>query len=237
MTFVLVPSPFLGPSSWRAVAEVLGDRSRACHVLDLREALSAPEDVYEALAARAARQLADPSILVVHSGAGALVPTIWRRAAGLARGAIFVDALLPHPGRSWFDTAPSFLVRRLRTAAAEGRAPPWPQWAPGALAEILPDPDLRAALVADAPRAPLSYLEERAPAAPGWPARRCAYLQTSAAYGGQAAEARSFGWAVGHLSGHHLSIMTQPAAVADAILGVADALQTGDEAPARGDRR
>jgi hypothetical protein len=221
--FVLIHSPFLGPLSWRAVDGALRKRGEAALLLDLRPALSAERRYYEAFCATAARQIGAPSILVAHSGAGALVPAILGRAKGLAQGAIFVDALLPHPGRSWFDAAPIGLVKRLRAGARAGRAPPWPSWWPKeAMAQLLPDRRLRERLSRSAPAVPLAYLEEPAPAsAASPPPRGYGYVQLSSSYDKPADRARALGWPVERVHGHHLSAMTEPDLVAEAIVAVA----------------
>ncbi|MGH3924022.1 MAG: hypothetical protein ACRDTT_14325, partial [Pseudonocardiaceae bacterium] len=51
------------------------------------------------------------TVLVGHSGAGPLLPAI--AAATPTVGVIYVDAGLPQPGASWFDTAPPPLVAHL----------------------------------------------------------------------------------------------------------------------------
>jgi hypothetical protein len=225
-TFVLIHSPFLGPLSWRAVHGALRKRGEAALLLDLRQALSVRSQFYEAFAATAARQIGDPSILVAHSGAGALVPAILGRAKGLAQGAIFVDAILPHPGRSWFDTAPIDLAKRLRAGARAGRAPPWPSWwAKEAMAQLLPDRRARERFARSAPAVPLAYLEEPAPACAASAPPRCyGYVQLSSSYDAQADRARALGWPMARVHGHHLSAMTEPDLVAAAIVMVASRL-------------
>jgi len=219
MVFALVHSPFLGPQSWARTHAVLEDLGEASRLLDLREAFGAVENFYAAFGAAAARQIDGPSILVVHSGAGALVPAIVNSARRLIGGAVFVDALLPHPGRSWFDTAPAALADRLRAEADADLAPAWPRWmSPGALARLVPDRSMRDALVRDAPRAPLAFLEEPAPILPDPPELARAYLQLSAGYDEEAASARGSGWPVERFRGHHLSIMTDPRPMAAAII-------------------
>ena len=49
------------------------------------------------------------AIVVAHSGAGALIPSVAALAKEGLRGVIYCDAILPHPGQSWFDTAPPAL--------------------------------------------------------------------------------------------------------------------------------
>jgi hypothetical protein len=97
--------------------------------------------------------LPGPVVIAGHSGAGALLPAI----AGEVdvHAAIFVDAILPHPGLSWFDTAPAQLRQHLRDMAHGALLPRWNQWFPaGALSAVLPDDGLRERFVG------------------GWPVRR-----------------------------------------------------------------
>ena len=61
-----------------------------------------------------------PVTLVAHSGAGALVPAVVAAVPGAVGSVVFVDATLPYPGRTWFDSAPVELVDRLRELAGEG---------------------------------------------------------------------------------------------------------------------
>ncbi len=223
LTFSLIHSPFLGPSSWWSVGEALDRNGMRALTLDLSDALEAGGRVYESLGEIAARQITARSILVAHSGAGALVPTICRYASGRILGVIFVDALLPHQGRSWFDTAPAALAERIRRDARLGRAPPWPSWLPeSVLADLLPDRDMRESLINSAPQVPLGFLGELAPECSAPTTQYgCAYLQLSEAYRVEAEQSRASGWAVEQFNGHHLSALTDPAGVAQGIIDLA----------------
>lgn len=207
---VLVHSPLVGPYTWSAVASALRAAGRAVVVPDLttvpRSSVEAYADAVEGAAPRA-------EAMVLHSGAGSLAPAIAERLPGI-RHALFVDALLPHPGRSWFDTAPPALAAHLRElAGTDGRLPAWDQWfPPGSLDALLPDPELRAKLVAELPRLPIDYFEQPAPHTP-WTVDS-AYLQLSAAYDEQAAEAAALGWPVERLELHHLALLTDPETIA-----------------------
>ena len=228
-TIALVPSPLLGASCWRAVRDVLEGGGRACRIVDLSGALHVERDVYTALGEAAADQLGGPAILVVHSGAGGLTPSIANAAGRNLLGVVFVDALPPHPGRSWFETAPPALAERLGKAARGGRVPPWPQWLPEtALAALLPDPAMRQSLIDDAPAAPLAFLQATAPTEQAAaPPRHCAYLQLSPGYAAEADQAEAMGWVVERMAGrHHLSMMTEPDAVGAAIVRLSEGLNT-----------
>jgi pimeloyl-ACP methyl ester carboxylesterase len=223
---VLLHSPLLGPLSWRPVAEILAARGRAVDAPAWPRLSTLGADCYAALANSMAATLGggDEAIVVAHSGAGALIPSVAALAKGRLRGVIYCDAILPHPGLSWFDTAPPPLAAQLYAGAESGRLPSWDRWwPPGALERLLPDTGLRAALVAELEPIPLGYFEELAPelelAAPG------AYLQLSGAYIEESQIAGRRGWPVVRLPLHHLAMLTHAEAVASAIEGLADRLE------------
>lgn len=218
MRFVLLHSPLLGPSSWRATAAALAGRGHAVETPAWPRLSAVGEPFYGRLAdgLAAAIEGPEPAVLVAHSGAGALLPALAARLRTPARGAIFADAILPHPGASWFDTAPPELRTQLRAGAEGGRLPPWDRWwPPGALERLVPDETARAALTAELEPLPADYFEEAAPDerldVPG------AYLQLSGAYDDEARLAGRQGWPVVRLPLNHLAILTRPEAVSLAI--------------------
>ncbi|MDQ1509256.1 MAG: hypothetical protein QOG50_1100 [Actinomycetota bacterium] len=79
--FVLVASPFTGPFAWSRVADVLRRRG-------LRVTVHGADAPVE-----------PPVVLVGHRGAGSRLPAIANELGGVEH-AVYVDALLPHPGRS-----------------------------------------------------------------------------------------------------------------------------------------
>jgi len=211
---VLLPSPLVSALSWRACADQL--RAEGYQpVIPAVTVLYAP--YHDSIAQAVARELADPEpvVLVAHSGAGALLPAIAAHLPGPVRAAVYVDALLPTPGESWFDGAPAALAERLRELATDGVLPPWHEWFPQeAIVGLLPDPELRAEFTGSLPRLPLAYFAEAAPALPAYWPPPSGYLQLSTAYDAQAAQARALGWPVRTLHLDHLALLTRPALVA-----------------------
>ncbi len=67
---------------------------------------------------------------------------------------------------------------------------------------------------------PLAVYEEPIPVPATWPDAPCGYVQFSPAYAGAAARARALGWPVVDLPGSHFRLLTDPVAVADALLGL-----------------
>ncbi|THD75103.1 MAG: alpha/beta hydrolase [Phenylobacterium sp.] len=221
---VLLHSPLLGPSSWAATAEALRLLGHVAETPAWPRLGGVKTDYYAILAAGLAERIApgEAPVLVAHSGAGALLPALASRLAVPPAAAIFVDAILPHPGRSWFDTVPAAFRDQLRAGAADGWLPPWyAWWPPGALEQLVPDEAARDALIAELEPIPAAFFEEAAPDAPlRAPA---AYLRLSGAYGAEADAAQHQGWPTKRLPLNHLAILTQPTAVAAALQGVARA--------------
>jgi len=214
MTFVFLHSPLVGPATWRAtLAELMaaGDRGFAPALPSLGDA---PVPTYAELAARVAEAIGEATgvILVAHAAAGALVPAVAEAAKGRVAGAIFVDATLPHPGRSWFNTAPPELAAGLRAMAKGGLLPPWDKWfPPGALARLVPDLAALEAFLVELEPLSLGFFEEPAPAVKfDGPS---AYLQLSTAYATQAVKAHAMGWPTARLGLNHLVMLTHPAEV------------------------
>jgi hypothetical protein len=215
---VLIHSPLVGPLTWELAAERLRALGHQVVVPSLHGAVGTSQPYYRGLARRVAQvidehplALVEPVTLVAHSGAGALLPAITEASGARVEAAVFVDAILPHPGASWFDTAPEALRAQLRHLASGGWLPTWDRWfPPEAIEAELPDADLRARFLAELPRPPLAYFEERAPEVETWPPPRCGYLQLSEAYNDVADEAERRGWPTLRESASHLAMLTEP---------------------------
>ncbi|HZD72743.1 MAG TPA: alpha/beta fold hydrolase [Actinomycetota bacterium] len=218
-TVVLVHSPLVGPLTWLPAADQLRAAGHRVAVPSLTGVLGAGPPYYRKLASRVAEAIRQPDpsqplILVGHSGAGALLPAVAEATDTPVAAAVFVDAILPHPGAAWFDSAPAALGEQLRGLVRHGRLPPWHEWfPPEAVSELLPEERLRRRFIADLPRVPLAYFEEVAPLTPGWPAVSCGYLQLSAAYADAADEAARRGWLLVREPADHLAMLTRPAAI------------------------
>jgi pimeloyl-ACP methyl ester carboxylesterase len=224
--FVLLHSPLIGPLAWQAVAGELVRRGHPAETPAWTPLSDIAGDFYATLAAAMAARLdgQEPLLLVAHSGAGALIPALAARLPGRVAGVILADAILPHPGRSWFDTAPAEMAQSLRAGAQMGELPRWSDWwPPGALERLVPDETQRSALVAELEPLPLAYFEERAP--PGEPSGPAAFLQLSGAYRDEGEVAARSGWPLVRLPLHHLAMLTHPEAVAGALESLAERLR------------
>ena len=220
-TLLFVHSPVLGATTWTATADRLRRNGFRAEVPDLTAVVGQRGPYYPALAAAAAAAVddgADPVVVVAHSAAGALLPAVAEAVGDRTRGAVFVDAILPQPGRSWFDTAPPELAAQLRGLSDDGLLPPWQDWlAPESLAELVADPALRRRFVAEIPRLPLAYFEELAPQTQFADSVTCAFVRLGAPFDRAADKADRLGWRVIRRDWDHLRMVSDPAAVADLI--------------------
>ena len=218
---LFVHSPVVGPTTWAGTAQVLQDRGFRCRVPDLTGVVSAGGPYYPVLARAAAAAVddtTDPVVVVGHSAAGALLPAVAEAVGDRTRAAVFVDAIPPQPGRSWFDTAPPDQAAQLRGLADRGLLPPWHQWfPPGVLAALVPEPAVRRRLLAELPRLPIAYFAEPAPQARFADSVACAFVRLGAPFDRAADKAERLGWWVARRDWDHLRMVSDPQAVADLI--------------------
>ena len=222
---VMLHSPLVGPGTWRTLAPLLRARGFDVAVPDLSVAMQGESPFYSRLVQAARAAIDDPShtILVAHSGAGSLIPAVADN--GAAAGAVFVDALLPHPGQSWFETASDSLNSLIKTLAHQGRVPRWHLWWPkGAIEKLLGDQKTFENFASELNDLPLSFFSEIGPAVPLPPRLACAYLQLGPMNEAEALAAGRSGWPVKRVGLHHLAMLTNPAEVADAIESLLQAI-------------
>ena len=142
-----------------------------------------------------------PLVLVGHSGAGPLLPIVRQSATQRVLRYLFVDADLPHPGKSRLD--------EIRMSAPEFAA------------------ELERELLAELHPRPLAFFTEALPDVPGWPDAPCGYVLFSQAYEAAAEQALSAGWPVrsfdmGHLHDvGHFHMVVDSGAVAAALAEMA----------------
>ncbi|WP_313815666.1 hypothetical protein [Citricoccus sp.] len=217
LTLVFLPSPLLGPSVWRPVAEAVEDRGLHSVIASVPAGVQTSEDVLDAFleASPADRDLA----VVPHSNAGAFVPALVERRAVVAT--VFVDAILPPPHGSVPLAPPSFLAILRTKAEADGLLPPWTSWwAEEVVAELFPDAATRSAVEREQQQLPLSYFEMAMPAPRGWDQRSGAYLALGDTYTDERDDAVRRGWPTNTLRGGHLHQLHDPESVADTIVAL-----------------
>ena len=200
MTFVLLYSPLVGPTTWRPVAERLRAAGHEAAVADPRTV-----------------EADGPVVLVPHSNAGLYAPGLSDRLEVTAT--IYVDAALAGDGPD-IALAPPAFVDHLRTLTdPDGVLPPWSQWWPQeSLVGLFPDDATRATVEREQPRLPLAYFTRRIPVPAGWTTTPSAYLAFGDTYADELARARGYGWPVEVMAGRHLHQLHDPDGVTSAVL-------------------
>ena len=214
--FVLIPSPLLGPATWRPVEAWLLGQGHDARVVDLGSEPRTPSHVLESAVAAAGDRT---GVLVPHSNAGYYAPHLATLVD--ARATVYVDAALPDPASEGTDTAlapPAFLDFLRTLADDEGVLPPWTEWWEEDVADLFPDRSTREAVEREQPRLPLTYFTSRVPVPTGWTGRRAAYLAFGETYAEERDRASRLGWPTRTLAGGHLHALKDPAEVGRAIL-------------------
>jgi pimeloyl-ACP methyl ester carboxylesterase len=224
LLYALIHSPIVGPSTWRPVAEELEARGYRAIVPVLSDSPYSKRPYWEQHALSAAAVLEklpedEHVVLVAHSGAGLLLPSIREAAHRPASAYVFVDAGIAVDGKSRLDLlreempeAAEEAVSALRTGARV------PNWTDEALSGVIPDPDRRRAVLQELNPQPLAYYEEPIPVPPWWPDAPCFYIQLSPVYDIYAKKAQGLGWTYRKLDGGHFHMLLHPAPVAETIL-------------------
>jgi pimeloyl-ACP methyl ester carboxylesterase len=210
---VLVHSPLVGPFTWSLVAKSLQADGFEVLVPDLTDSGETPPPYWQQHAECVRRALVSipperPLVLVGHSGAGPLLPALAQAARHPVSAYLFVDAGLPHPGKSQLEEMPEELRRLL----ASGER--FPNWKDEDLREDLPDGRVRQQLLAQVQPRSLSYFEEVVPDVPGWPDAPGGYLLLTEGYRPYQEQAQRAGWPSRTLPAGHFHMLVDPDAVA-----------------------
>jgi pimeloyl-ACP methyl ester carboxylesterase len=165
-----------------------------------------------------------PAVLVGHSGAGPLLPALAAKLTGRVAGLIFVDADLPPPAGP-MALAPPELLAKLRGLAKGGRLPPWSEWwGTRAMEKLVPDRLRRQVIESELPRLPSAYFEAEVVVPAGWTSIPTGYMLLSPAYAEMERLARRRGLPTTEVRAGHLGIAAEPAAVAEGLRRLAEAL-------------
>ncbi len=225
---VLIHSPLVGPLTWSLVAAELYQRGIETVVPTLDDTDDSGRPFWRQHADCAAPWLAAAPvdrqlILVAHSGAGPLLPTIRQHGGRPIRAYLFVDAGLPAGGSSRLDemaaTSPEF-ARQLRQHLVSGGR--FPTWSDEDLRAIIPDEQLRHGMLAELRPRPLAFFDEPLPVVPEWPDAPCGYLLFSPPYHAAAEQATRDGWAFREVGAGHFHMLVDPTAVTTALIELVD---------------
>ena len=221
MTWLLlfVHSPLVGPSTWAPVAAAARSRGSGVRVPDLTAVAESLPPFWETMVRQAVDAAADSNdrvVVVGHSGAGVFLPAIGQCLGDRLQALVFVDAQVPPASGS--HCTPPALVKLLDEKTVDGTLLRWWEWWPAdALEEAVPDPATRSVLRADMPRLPRIFYDEAVPVPDGWSEWSCGYVKLSDGYQTACDEAKLRGWPTEAVDGHHLSLVTHPGIVLDAV--------------------
>ena len=236
--FVLVHSPLVGLLTWAHVSNDLWDRGLDVVVPGLYsdpETWRAGTTYWQQHVQQVAESVAqlrsegpdgadprDAVVLVGHSGAGVLLPTIGAALERPIAAYIFCDADLPVDGASRFDSfADADDVESFRRAAVDEMLPPFPE---AVLEQTIPDAAVRSQFREDLRSTALEVYEEPIPVPNGWPDAPVAYLGFSKSRGSYPASIKTAleaGWPFSELEGAHFHMLVDPARVTQGIIDLA----------------
>ncbi len=214
---VLVHSPLVGPFTWSLVAQRLQAVGVDVLVPKLTDRGETPPPYWQQHAASLQQALTSVPqerslVLVGHSGAGSLLPVLAQAAGHPIKAYLFVDAGLPHPGKTQLEEMPEELRRLL--AAGER----FPNWKDEDLREVLPDGRARQQMLAEVQPRPLDFFEEMMPEVSGWPDAKSGYLLFNQGYRPYLEQAQRAGWPSRTLAAGHFHMLVDPVAVATTLV-------------------
>jgi hypothetical protein len=207
---LVLPSPLLGPVSYRSLADALAGRGHVVSVAACREPVR-PARLVEDWS----READAADVLVAHSNAGYFASAVSANAGG--RPVLYMDAALPPRSGSGRLAPPEFRKFLGGLMEPDGSLPAWTRWWPAEEMEtLLPAPWFER-VDKSAPRLDLAYFDTEVTPPTGWSSEPAGYLAFGTTYAEEVAFAREVGWPVEELTGHHLWHLERPDDVAAAL--------------------
>jgi hypothetical protein len=225
-TVLLIHSPFVGPYTWRPVADRLERSGFSVLLPSLLPALEAVDDWNEVMSRCVAGALHenDPSgrlHLIVHSAAGFFLPVFRCAIQHPVASIVFVDARLPGSRSNLLEDSPPAFAELLGRLAQGGWLPPWSEWfGENVLKTLIADRPVRERFIGELRPIPSGLLTARVGDCDDWPDIPCAYLRLSNSYRAEAESARRKGWGVIEIERNHLHMLVDPAEIAELILNL-----------------
>lgn len=232
-TLALVHSPLVAAdATWRYLAPALQDLGFNVVIAALKDCRISARHYWDQEVESAVESLAiltEPYILVGYSGAGPLLPLLAQHLPIPPAAYFFLDA-----GVLWQPASRLEMMyaedhewgKGFERYLREGGA--FPAWTDEQLQPLLPDDEMRAALLASLQPKELAFFIETLPIPEGWDRIPCGYLRLSDSYRSYAATARAKGWTVQEIDTHHFAIMTEPNTIAAHISQITHALLNDD---------
>ena len=160
------------------------------------------------------------TVIVGHSGAGSIIPSIAATLGRRTQRMVFVDAGLP-PCEGRVTPSADFL-EQLRDLAVDGALPKWSTWwGVGVMESLVADRHQRIELEAEMVEIPLAYFESAFRVPAGWCDTAASFLLLSESYRADAERARTLGWPTIERIGNHLDIVNHAEDIAGTIIELA----------------
>jgi hypothetical protein len=221
--YVLIHSPLVGPLTWTLVANELRQRGSTVLLPSLHNSPEQKQPYWQQHASSVAQAFTKvpkslPLILVAHSGAGPLLPAIRQLLPNSIHAYVFVDAGIPRDGATRLD-----LMRYEDADWADQfekeleRGERFPTWSFDDLQEAMPDENIRRQMVPELRPRNLDFFTEPIPVFAGWPDAPCIYIQLSASYDWDAAQARLANWPTYNVEAGHFHMLVDARQVAELI--------------------
>jgi hypothetical protein len=230
-----LPSPLLGPASWRGVAEVLEGLGQTCLIADPPMTTTADEDqVSPWLASVVSQPVPDDHLPVVVVGHSAACPRVPLAAGALLDAGWNVSALVCVDGRfpdgaAFTESGPQFAGMLDGMVRPDDYLPPWPRWWGSLVEGLVVDPVARDQVFAEARPVPRRWFDQACPVPelPGHIGR--AFLCFGHGYLESGDRANQAGWLTYRLAGDHLHQVVAPGPVAATLMAMITCLASDAE--------
>lgn len=227
-----LPSPLLGPASWRGVADVLEAKGQPCLIADTPMTTPADHDhlsPWIEAVLRVPRPADDlPLVVVGHSAAAPRVPFAARRlldAGWPVTGLICVDGRFPD-GRAFTESGPEFAGMLDGMVRPDDYLPPWPRWWGSLVEGLVVDAKARAKVFDQARPVPRAWFDQAVPVPELPESVGRAFLSFGPSYLESAERAQREGWLTYRLAGDHLHQVVAPEAVAATLVAMVTCMET-----------
>ncbi len=232
-SWLLIPSPLLGPSSWRPVGEVMVELGQSVQIADPTMTTTAD---YDHITPWLNDILAMPpppddmaTVVVTHSAACPRAPLVVDE---LLHKGWNVQAMLLVDGR--FPTGEPFAISQPRYAAMldgmirpDDYLPPWPRWWGSLVEGLVVDPVARDLVFNEAAPIPRSLFDQPCPVPELPPTVGRGFLSFGPGYSQACDQAFDAGWMTIRLSGDHLHQVVAPRPVAAILMAMVAGMACG----------
>ena len=224
--WLLIPSPLLGPASWRPVAEVLQGLGQEAVIAAPAMTTTADLDhvtpwINDILEVEPPNDRLS-TVLVTHSAACPRAPLAVDHLIGKGwsiEAMILVDGRFPD-GRAFTDSVPRYGAMLDGMIRPDDYLPPWPRWWGSLVEGLVVDPVARDLVFNEARPVPRTWFDQPCPV-PELPAAvGQGFLSFGPGYEEACRTADGEGWLTRRLAGDHLHQVVAPVSVAGTLMAM-----------------